>query len=48
MNKQEIVSKIKDILYKHYSITCDGECGCYCNGKWLSVDDVINVIEENL
>lgn len=48
MDKEQIVKSIKESLYKHYHITSDGDCGTYINGKWLSVDNVIRIIEENL
>lgn len=38
---------IKNVLYEYYEIESDSEAeiGCYINGKWLSIADVLEIIE---
>lgn len=40
VNAQELKDKIE---HKYGSI--DDESGCYVNGEWLSVRDIVNLIE---
>lgn len=43
------IEEIKEILMNHYGIESendyDYECGCYINGEWLSISDVIYLLE---
>lgn len=42
------IDEIKDILYRYYDIDEDGDKGCYVNGNWLSINEIINILEERL
>lgn len=42
------IEEIKDILYKYYEVDeeyADGERGCYVNGYWLSINQIIEILE---
>ena len=41
------IDEIKEILYNYYNVEddYDAECGCYVNGNWISVADVLRVLE---
>lgn len=42
------IEEIKKILYKAYNIEeeyWDQEKGCYLNDKWLSIENIIKVLE---
>jgi hypothetical protein len=41
------IDEIKEILYQAYNIEdeSDGEYGCFINGKWLSINDIIEAID---
>lgn len=42
------IEEIKKILYKAYNIEeeyGDEEKGCYLNDKWLSIENIIKVLE---
>lgn len=44
------IDEIKEVLMNYYDIEdendYDFECGCYINGKWLSLKDIIKIIEK--
>lgn len=42
------LERIKEVLYNYYEVEdgYDAQCGCYVNGNWLSVEDVLDVIEK--
>ena len=45
------IEEIKELLYKHYDIDeeyGEDEVGCFINGKWFSIKNVLQVIKENL
>lgn len=46
------IDEIKEVLMAYYDIEdeddYDFECGCYINGKWLSLKDIIDIIERNM
>lgn len=48
MNK-DIIEEIKEILLMHYELESeedyDYECGCYVNGIWLSISEIIDTLE---
>lgn len=42
------IDEIKEILYSYYDIDeeyADDEKGAFINGKWLSIKDIIEVLE---
>lgn len=39
------IEEIKQILINYYG---DIERGCYVNGKWLSVEEIIKLLEKNM
>ncbi|MCQ2348943.1 MAG: hypothetical protein MJZ98_00515 [Paludibacteraceae bacterium] len=41
---------IQEKMYEHYNVTSDydKESGCYHNGRWFSINEVMNIIEEAL
>lgn len=43
---------IKEALYNYYEIEDDEDynvdCGCFINGKWLSIEDVLKIIKDNM
>lgn len=46
---KETFEELKDLLYGVYNVddeTADG--GCYCNGNWLSVKEILETIERNM
>ena len=45
------IEEIKKILYKVYQIDeeyGDEEKGCYLNDKWLSIENIIKILEKEL
>lgn len=43
------IDEIKEILYKYFDIDedyGDDEKGCYLGGKWLSIGEIIKVLEK--
>jgi hypothetical protein len=40
-----MIEEIREILLKYYE---DGDRGCYVNGVWLSVDNIIRILKEEL
>ncbi len=41
------IDEIKNILYKYYQVDDeDAEKGCYINGKWLSIKNIIDILKE--
>lgn len=45
------IEEIKEILYRAYDIDeeyGEEERGCYVNGKWLSIKDILEILEEEL
>lgn len=46
------IEEIKEILMNHYEIESendyDYECGCYINGEWLSISEIIRIIKKYL
>ena len=44
MNKETIIKEIKD--YYRFEDNDYMDSGCYVNGKWLSVEKIIEIIEE--
>lgn len=45
------IEEIKEILFNAYDIEngddYNAECGCYVGGKWLSVNDILELLEKN-
>lgn len=45
------IEEIKEILYRAYDIDDEDdytkECGCFVNGVWLSIKDVLDILKEN-
>ncbi len=44
------IEEIKEILYRAYDIDeeyADEEKGCYVNDKWLSIENILKVLERN-
>ena len=45
------IEEIKEILMDHYGIESDNdydyECGCYINQEWLSISEIINILERH-
>lgn len=44
------IEEIKEILYRAYEIEeeyGDEEKGCYLNDKWLSIENILKVLERN-
>ena len=42
-------NKILEILKKYYKLSKEElDEGCYINGRWFSVEEVVKVIKENL
>lgn len=53
MEKREIMESIEEILKKAYDIEDDNdrysmESGCYLNGEWLSIQNIIDTINDNI
>lgn len=45
------IEEIKKILYKTYNIEeeyGDEEKGCYVNDKWLSIENILKVLEKEM
>ena len=45
------INEIKEILYRYYEVEeqyADGERGCYVNGYWLSINEIINILEKEI
>ena len=45
------IEEIKRILYKFYDIDeeyGDDEKGCYLNDKWLSIKNILEVLEKEI
>ena len=42
------IEEIKEILFNAYEIEddYDEQCGCFVNGKWLSIKDIIDILEK--
>lgn len=43
------IDEIKEILYSYYDIDeeyADDEKGCYLGGKWLSIKNIIEILEK--
>lgn len=43
------IDEIKEILYNYFDIDeeyADDEKGCFINGKWLSIGEIIKVLEK--
>lgn len=54
-DKDELMLAIKDALARHYCRTdwdnaddYNKEAGCNCNGRWLSLEKVVDVLDEAL
>lgn len=46
-----MIEKIKNILYTYFDIEedfDDNNKGCYINGKWLSIKNILEILEEKL
>lgn len=44
------IEEIKEILYRAYQIEeeyGDEERGCYLNDKWLSIENILEILERN-
>lgn len=41
----DALDRLKRLLEKRYG-NLDNECGCYVNGQWLSVADIVSLIDE--
>jgi len=41
------LERIKEILYNYYEIEddYDAQSGCYINNTWLSINEILDVIE---
>lgn len=44
------LEEIKNILYRAYEVESiyDGECGCYVNGYWLSIDSILEILKKEM
>lgn len=44
------IDEIKEILIEHYGLEdendYDYECGCYINGKWLSISEIVDILNK--
>ena len=38
--------KLKEKIEEKY-VSLNDECGCYVNGEWLSVKDIVDLIDES-
>ena len=40
------VNELLELIRGRYG-DLDNECGCYCNGEWLSICDIVGMIINN-